>query len=283
MLAMAQRVEVVAVNRSTGEVSRNTTADSDVEDLYIAIFAYGLPRDMVRTNMEMQQSMYSTSTYSTLVLTATGGYIGATGVTQRHHTTKGIDEPITTDGNDTDDEGHNVNHKITFAYLIAPYNVDSSGNQDTESTTILDWCVASGWDITLLEENGHTGSSGVSGDGIGPGKGAYTLPADPTGCAAYQGIGGNDPKGSWRLPTQRESQVMFTIIEQAMELSATYSLDVAIVSGDYWTSTEFFAASTSPWKAWANNSISGSVTHLDKTTGCYARCIRDIYYNVNDK
>ncbi len=277
---MAQRVEVVAVNKETGEVTRKTTA-SDDEDLYIAIFAYGLPRDIVHTNSQMSNSIYGGSIYSGFGITppsiTTGGYIGAYGVTQRHHTTKGVDYEITPDGNAANGTGYNVNHKIAFAYLVAPYNVDRDGNPDKESTEMLNWCVASGWDEALLNELAYTHSS----DGIGVGKGASTLATTPTGCAAYRGIGGKDNPGTWRLPTQRESQVMFTIIEYAIALNVQYEIENTMAAGEYWTSTELFASGAN-WKAWANSSTSGSVANYEKSSLLYARCVRDIYYKVNE-
>lgn len=124
IFAIAQRVEVVAVNKLTGEVRRSTSCDVDTEDLYIAIFAYGLPRDIVRTNAEMRSSIYSggDSGYKVSSVSSTSsntnvGYIGAYGVTQRHHTTKGLDEPITPNGYTATGTGYDVNHKISFGAL----------------------------------------------------------------------------------------------------------------------------------------------------------------------
>ncbi len=277
---MAQRVEVVAVNKETGEVTRKTTVTED-EDLYIAIFAYGLPRDIVHTNSQMSSSVYGGDIYRgydiTQPSTTTGGYIGAHGVTQRHHTTKGVDHEITPDGNAANGTGYDVNHKIAFAYLIAPYNVDSNGDPDEDSSEMLNWCVASGWDEALLSESAYT----HSGDGIGVGKGDSKLATTPTGCAAYTGIGGKDNPGTWRLPTQRESQVMFTIIEYAMQLNVQYGIENTMAAGDYWTSTELFASGAN-WKAWANSSTSGSVANDEKSLSHFARCVRDIYYKVNE-
>lgn len=279
MVAMAQRVEVVAVNQGTGEVTRKSTA-ADGEDLYIAIFAYGLPRDIVRTNAEMRSSIYSGETYAGAVTidyeNPANGYIGAYGVTQRHHTTKGLDRAIS-DGTN----GYNVNHLVSFAYLVAPYNVNANGEVDTSSTVELDWFTASGWSDAVVATPASM-SGTLNSDGIGTGVGASTLSDDPSGCAAYKGVGGEDPEGTWRLPTQREAQVMFTIIDQAIELNAAHSVGGAIVAGDYWTSTEFIEGTS--WKAFANSSISGNMFHDENNTSTlnFARCVRDIYFKVND-
>lgn len=243
LIATAQRMEVYTYNSFK----------------YLSVYAYGLPRDVVKTNSEMKASQWNGD---------------GTGVTKRHHTTKGFDERI---GND----GYNANQKISFAFIAAPYNVDVRGEHVTESTEEEDktmtWAEASGWDETLNTGAGE--SYAETGDGVG--VGLSTLADAPSGCAAYKGMHGTDKAGDWRLPTQREMQVMFTVIDQAFQYIVSNEVVQEINEGSYWTSTEFFSADA-PGQAWSISSITGFPSYDPKSDKKMVRCVKDIYETINE-
>lgn len=243
LAAMAQRIEIYT---------------DDNADRYYAMYAYGLPREIVKTNSEMRASV-------------TSG-----GIVRRHHTTKGEDASIVGTSSSSED-GYNANRKISFAYAIAPYNVDASGSHTT-STDGISWIAASGWSTDIED----TISAYVSGDS-GDGSGESTVASTPTGCAAYQGLSGKDPVGTWRLPTQREAQIMLTVVEQVLILNDTEGVEGQIEEGEIWTATELYAANDY-WRAWFVNSVSSITHNLSRTSWNkkMARCVKDIYDPINE-
>ncbi|MFR9650637.1 MAG: hypothetical protein SNG35_01250 [Rikenellaceae bacterium] len=230
---------------------------------YIALYAYGLQRDVVKTNAEMKAAQMNGD---------------GTGVMRRHHTTKGFDERI---GN----EGYNANDKISFAFMIAPRNVDVDGTETTKAV-LLTWAEASGWDTSL-----NSGSGEYYDTATGVGVGESILATEATGCAAYRGMNGKDNPGDWRLPTQREIQIMFTVIEQSLGYVASGEVDHEIIEGVYWTSTEFYS-SDAPGSAWSISSITGQPIYdkkdnINAASGVnenrMARCVKDIYETINEQ
>ncbi len=216
---------------------------------YIALYAYGLQRDVVRTNSEMRTAQFNGD---------------GTGVLKRHHTTKGFDERI-------GDEGYNCNDKISFAFMVAPYNVDKDGHHT--STEKLTWAEASGWDSSLNSDGGNYNTE------TGVGNGESIIASSPTGCSAYRGPNGTDKAGEWRLPTQREIQVMFTVIEQSLDYIAADDVEHEIIEGVYWSATEFYDSGT---KAWSISSITGQPLYEPKTETRMVRCVKDIYEPINN-
>ncbi len=224
---------------------------------YFALYAYGMPREVVKTNQEMRDSKMDGS-----------------GIMRRHHTTKYDDGAIGT-------EGYNNNQKMSFAFLIAPYNVDENGNElkDPNNQKKISWYEASGWDIS-------TDSNVVPDPWTGAPKATNTIKNDaivnptPTGCAAYTGPNQNDTPGTWRLPTQREAQMMFTIMEQALTMQGANDVTNLITTSDFWTSTEL--QTSSHWRVWYIDYKVGSAINTDKidawgnTDTKQTRCVRDI-------
>lgn len=247
MYAVAQRIEVYT------DVNNQNVK-------YLAVYAYGLPREVVKTNDEMRNSMYESDGSSA-------------GVMRRHHTSKGVDDVIGS-------EGYNGNQKLSFAFVIAPHNIDTYGNHTSVLWDTSTWSQASGWDTLLDEELANTLSVE---DGETAGEGASTLASPATGCAAYAGPNGGE-QGQWRLPTQREMLMMFTVIDQAVDLISGWSAEeYSIVNGDYWTATELNpGGGTSAWKAWYVSNITGFTTHDAKTKGYLTRCVKDIYETINE-
>ncbi len=236
LVASAQRMEVYVYNNYN----------------YLSLYAYGLQREVVKTNAEMRASLSNGD---------------GTGVMLRHHTTKGVDQAVTS-------EGYNANEKVPFALLIAPYIINAKGEH---TTTSAEDCVMT-W-----EE-----ASGLIADGNG-----YIENPEPSGCAAYKGPGDNDKPGDWRLPTQRELQMMFTVIEQAIELLSSGVVDGEAATGTYWTSTEFSSTYEegsddleyidTTDKAWTVNNSNGQTTHGYPTDKNIIRCVRDIYETINEQ
>ncbi len=223
---------------------------------YFALYAYGLPREVVKTNQEIKDSKF-----------------GDTGIMRRHHTTKYDDAGIGS-------EGYNANQKLSFAFLIAPYNVDANGDPIMPGMyqSEISWYDASGWDVSIDTE--------LKPDPWGVMRLSSCLKtesvakASPTGCAAYQGLSGEDTPGTWRLPTQREALVMFTIMEHALTMQGANEVPNLIINGKYWTSTELKTSAN--WKVWYVDSTEGKVIHSEKLDaasnypGAFARCVRDI-------
>ncbi len=221
---------------------------------YLSLYSYGLPREVVKTNAEMRASQSNGD---------------GTGVVKRHHTTKGFDERI-------GEDGYNVNDKLTFAFISSPYNVDIDGKHTSSTDDIMTWAEASGWDTSI---NSGEGESYNTETGVGEGE--SILAAEPTGCAAYRGMNGTDNPGDWRLPTQREMQVMFTVIEQALEYSVSNEVVSEVLEGSYWTSTEFYS-SDAPGYSWSLSTITGCPLYELKSEKRMVRCIKDIYESIND-
>ncbi|MFI3265150.1 MAG: hypothetical protein SNG38_07435 [Rikenellaceae bacterium] len=236
LVASAQRMEVYVYNNYN----------------YLSLYAYGLPRDVVKTNAEMRASLSNGD---------------GTGVMLRHHTSKGVDQPITS-------EGYNTNEKVSFAFLIAPCIVSDTGEQtSTENeNSVMTWEVASG--LLLVD-------------------GVYIENPEPTGCAAYTGPGELDKPGDWRLPTQRELQMMFTVVEQAIELLSSGVVDGEAATGTYWTSTEFSSAYEmtsadleyidTADQVWTVNNFTGETAHPGPTAYAMIRCVKDIYETINEQ
>ncbi|MFI3288246.1 MAG: DUF1566 domain-containing protein [Rikenellaceae bacterium] len=237
LFASAQRMEVYTYNSFN----------------YMSVHAYGLQRDVVKTNSEMRASTTNSD---------------GTGVVRRHHTTKGVDEKIGS-------EGYDVNDKISFAFIASPYNVDVDGNHTSDENTVMTWAEASGWDTSINSGSGEY----IDTDGTGVGE--SILAETPTGCAAYRGMNGTDKPGEWRLPTQREIQVMFTVIEQALEYIQSGVVTSEVLDGVYWTSTEFYA-SGAPGYAWSISNVTGRPIYDLKSSQKMVRCVKDIYETVNE-
>lgn len=239
-VAQAQRLEIYEDERGND---------------YLGLYAYGLQRDIVKTNDEMRAS------------------VNEAGITRRHHTTKGNEDRIGS-------EGYNANPEVSFAFLIAPYNVDVNGQHTSNVNETMTWTKASGWDSSIDDVNCNfeVGDSG-------PGAGDSPIAARPTGCAAYQGADGLDAQGEWRLPTQREIQIMFTIMEQATAFVESGEVETEILSGKYWTSTEFcVSGGATVWNAWYLNNFNGFTEYTPRgsSVSYFARCVKDLYLPINE-
>ena len=211
---------------------------------YVVLYAYGLPRESVKTNTELKKAKVSNSTEEN------------TGLMRRHYTNaSGVTIPISNDG-------YPANKKLSLAFAIAPVNVDAEG-KPTKTAIYMNWATASGWNNSILDEIPPTGKS--SND---------VIATVATGCAAYKGKKEIDSPGTWRLPTQREGMLMFLFMQQALIMGAEGGYEV--IQGKYWTATEFSDGSGPLWVAWGLDTQTGGSTHYSKvSTDMMTRCIKD--------
>ncbi len=247
LFCMASLVYVAAAQR-VGIVENNGSN-------YFVIHAYGMPRDMVKTNAQMEASVLDDG-----------------GIMRRHITYKAANKPI-------GDDGYNCNETLSFAFLVAPYNVNIRGEHvyDADSwENNLTWTQASGWSSEIDDEFPQITADTV---GIGSSIKAET----PTGCAAYTGLKGEDEPGEWRLPTQREGMMLVAIIEQALTLSGAEDVENDIADGTFWCSTELYPVGN-VWEAWTITTSTGITTHVSRDATIYnrARCVKDIFEDVNN-
>ena len=84
-------------------------------------------------------------------------------------------------------------------------------------------------------------------------------------CKAYSGEGG--AAGTWRLPTQRELQMIWILHPQLIGKGSFTAFDASY----YWSSTE-----TNATYAWNVNFSNGYVGTFSKTDAYRVRCVRDL-------
>ena len=148
------------------------------------------------------------------------------------------------------------NAKVSPKFAVSKQNIKNDGEHGGTSTTSgvnrVSWAVAAGWDATAT-----TGANYI----LGPNATANT------GCSQYQGpIGGE--KGLWRLPTQRELQLIW-IMHEGLKKSGDFT---SFYSGYYWSATEG-TTTNSAWAVYFNNGVTNST---NKTNTYYVRCVRDL-------
>lgn len=136
----------------------------------------------------------------------------------------------------------NVNDKVPYRFIIAP----------TELSGALKWAEA-------MSFNTGTGGANTNLEASGGG------PLTDSGCNSYSTT--EFPKGSWRLPTQRELQLMWLFREGINAIYAGNQLQTV----KYWSATEKDAAN-----AWfVDFSTTPSSASATKTTSYNIRCVRD--------
>lgn len=144
----------------------------------------------------------------------------------------------------------NVNDKVSPRFAVSPQDIALTGNS---VQTDMNWLEASGW------------SADAGGN-----FNATATPASPaTGCAAYRGPSGTDAPGTWRLPTQREAQLMWILNDKLKTLPGFATLS----EQEYWTGTE-----CSGNLAFAYHLSKGSIYKGGKASSSLrrVRCVRDL-------
>ncbi|WP_455637617.1 Lcl domain-containing protein [Parabacteroides sp.] len=89
------------------------------------------------------------------------------------------------------------------------------------------------------------------------------------GCKTYTGAsdGGGSQAGQWRLPTQKEFEMINLLYPQLQKQGLMTQLGTG-----YWHATEYQNDSN----AWNTNFINGITAPNLKTNGSFVRCIRDL-------
>ena len=132
-----------------------------------------------------------------------------------------------------------INQKVSRKFAVAKKDVGAPTN----------WATASGWALSANSEN--TGNS------------------DPaaTGCAVYQAENETDQVGSWRLPTQRELIVIYSLKDQLAKTTGFR----AFKDYDYISATQVDANSH-----WIVELYAGYVNTSYNIWPYEARCIKDL-------
>lgn len=146
----------------------------------------------------------------------------------------------------------NVNSRVAFRFIVAPEDAPVSTADATKMMTWLQAC----------------GSGGGSQD-IVP-KAAFSDPV-ATGCAAY-----NHGGRKWRVPTQRELQLMWVLRDGIRYAYTGVSGASPMGTHRYWSSTEEPAAGT-VYNAWIFDfsAIFPRSHPSDKAGYVYVRCVSD--------
>ena len=163
-----------------------------------------------------------------------GMKLSRNGATIRHTESKG-------NGTNT-----SVNDKVPFRFIIAP--TEESGKY---------WAAAMGF------------HSGTEGDNMNLDPDGTFASGFSGGCKNYSTT--EFPKGSWRLPTQRELMLMWLFREGINTIYASPPAS-KLTENKYWSATE-----QATNKAWYMdfNATTPQSGFISKTTAMYFRCVRD--------
>ena len=132
-----------------------------------------------------------------------------------------------------------INQKVSRKFAVAK----------SDAMAATDWARASGW--ASGANNDYTGSPGNA----------------TTGCAVYRGKDSTDESGCWRLPTQREFLIIYSLKDQ---LAGTTGF-TAFSSGNYCCATEFDGGT-----CWYLRFQDGFMSATSKFHSYGVRCVRDL-------
>ena len=136
-----------------------------------------------------------------------------------------------------------VNAKVSRKFVVAPTNL---------GLVPMDWAATSGWAADAnTSENGDTGTAN-------------------SGCATYSANGLS--AGSWRLPTQRELQIIFAHRGQLERVDGFTMFADITNTCHYWSATE--GGGGLSWQI--TFPIEYGVCYDSKAVNNYARCIYDL-------
>ena len=141
------------------------------------------------------------------------------------------------------------NKQISPLFIIAPADIDASGNAS------LSWATAAGW-----SENANTTASSIPQF------------AKETGCPQYKGKDGTDTSGAWRLPTNREIHLM-NLLKKALENTKDQTGFQPFGTDYYWSSTED-NNNTNAWLIQMTGDSDGY--RASKGKKFLVRCIKDL-------
>lgn len=155
----------------------------------------------------------------------------------------------------------NVNSKLPYRLIIAPSDVNEEGLSWAEAMGISDACnqnLNATGELVLRKPEGKPDAN-----------------PKPTGCAGYIPYGTNFPGypgiDNWRLPTQRELQLIWLLRDAITQAYTLINKDhVNRFSGNYWSSTENTESS-----AWFLNFNSLQCNTDSKLKTYKVRCVAD--------
>lgn len=156
-----------------------------------------------------------------------------------------------------------ANNKVSPLFLVGHCQIKDDGTPDNSTGSgywAIQWFTAAGY-------------AQAAGSDLKP---STQTASAATGCAAYRGPSGNDPAGSWRLPTQRELMLIWTLLPQIEALGlSVWSPFRTFSNAYYWSATEQGAQN-----AYDVNFMDGRCAASQKDLGSYGiqvgRCVRDI-------
>lgn len=156
---------------------------------------------------------------------------------------------------------YNPNTKISTLFAVAPTDIydDGATKPGQENSPKMNWVTASGF---LASANTN----------------AINLRSSATerGCYMYQGKAGNDKKGTWRLPTQRELILMCILQQPLKNISHSETGFTDFHPERYWSASERDESSgrrDAYFVEFTHKILSSTIV---VTTSLYVRCIRDI-------
>lgn len=208
---------------------------------YAAVDCAGMPRGSVKTTAELTASK-----------TADGRVI-------RHYQHRKTYQSSYINGTTT----AGANNKISPRFLVGHCNIEDDGTPDTSTGT-------SYWAIQWFTAAGYAQAAGKDL------KPSTETASAATGCAKYRGPSGTDAEGTWRLPTQRELMLIWTLLPriEALGLSAW----TPFRSGSYayyWSATEQ-SASAAYYVDFENGTCGAAQKDMGYYSMYVARCVRDI-------
>ena len=205
---------------------------------YAAIDCSGMPKRSVKSPEELVKSKIvdvsngSSRVRRHLQIAGVGGYINSS---------SGTNSTLI------------VNSKVSRRFAISTTDINDYG-ESTTTEGISSWAAASGWE--------YGANYNIEG---------ADLPA-LSGCVLYKGKDNKESEfGKWRLPTQRELLVIYTLYGQLESTSVSTGLNV-FVNGNYVSSSEFAMS-----QYLSVDIIAGGVyTSYKGARGSKVRCIRDL-------
>ena len=151
-----------------------------------------------------------------------------------------------------------INQKVSRKFAVANQSIDKLGNESAHN--LITWAEAAGWDLSANYE--VTGMAETAN----------------TGCVMYKGTSGNDAPGTWRLPTQRELMIIYSVRGQLKVVEPTF---VEMPNGTgtlgnlYWTATE--STDKKGWNLYFNIGQVSDIYNKDSGENVRTRCVKDLY------
>lgn len=209
---------------------------------YAVVDCTGMPQGSVKTTEELKASK-----------TADGRVI-------RHYQHRLTEQSSYINGTTT----AGANNKVSSRFLVGHCQIEDDGRPDRNSSGTAYWAI---------EWYTAAGLERAAGNNLNP---SSTTASAATGCAMYKGPSGTDPEGTWRLPTQRELMLIWTLLPRIEALGL--STWVPFRTGSYayyWSATEI--GNNEAYEVDFKTGRTGSGQKVLEPYGMYvARCVRDV-------